>query len=266
MLDERTDAHHAGPPGPSRSRPPPRRWQDTSARPVAGRLRLRRGRPRGRRRRCGPPGRLLDYLQRDAEGRRWSTSTGCCRYRERRARWRSTRRPGAAWRSPGRCATAAARARCWPCSTARSPPWARGCWPIGCANSADRRRARSTQRLDAVAELVGDAALGRRGADASCAACTTWSGCWPRVTTGRASPRDLSFRGPHARGACRRSRRSSSGRRSARLTQLEAAIDLCPELRAKLDAALADDCPLVEPRGRLHPRAATRRTRRAAAS
>ena len=30
-----------------------------------------------------------------------------------------------------RSATAAARARCWPCSTAPSRRWARGCWPTG---------------------------------------------------------------------------------------------------------------------------------------
>ena len=30
-----------------------------------------------------------------------------------------------------RSARAAAKARCWPCWTARSRPWARGCWPIG---------------------------------------------------------------------------------------------------------------------------------------
>ena len=34
---------------------------------------------------------------------------------------------------------------------------------------------------------------------------------------------------------------------------MEAEIDLCPDLRSKLDAALIDDCPLP-PRGRLHPR------------
>ncbi len=34
-------------------------------------------------------------------------------------------------------------------------------------------------------------------------------------------------------------------RKSTRLNELEAGLDLCPELRAKLDGALADECPLV---------------------
>ena len=45
--------------------------------------------------------------------------------------WRSTRRAAAAWRLRAPSARAAARARCWPCWTAPSPPWARGCWPTG---------------------------------------------------------------------------------------------------------------------------------------
>ena len=40
-------------------------------------------------------------------------------------------RAAAAWRSRAPSARAAARARCWPCSTAPSPRWARGSWPTG---------------------------------------------------------------------------------------------------------------------------------------
>ena len=43
------------------------------------------------------------------------------------------------------------------------------------------------------------------------------------------------------------------------MNQLEAEIDLCADLRSKLDAALADDCPLGQPRRRVHPRRLSRR-------
>ena len=65
-----------------------------------------------------------------------------------------------------------------------------------------------------------------------------------RITTGRASPRDLQYVGrtlkklPHVKAKL-------AERKSTLLNQLEAAIDLCPELRAKLEAALVDDCPLT---------------------
>ena len=64
-----------------------------------------------------------------------------------------------------------------------------------------------------------------------------------RVTTGRASPRDLSFLNRTLR--CLPALKAKlSGRASRLLTQCEADLDLCPELRAKFDAALADECPL----------------------
>ena len=65
-----------------------------------------------------------------------------------------------------------------------------------------------------------------------------------RVSTGRATPRDLKFVGktlqrlPKVKAAL-------AARSSPLLQQLEVAIELCPELRAELDAALVDDCPLV---------------------
>ena len=36
-----------------------------------------------------------------------------------------------------------------------------------------------------------------------------------------------------------------TGRASQRLTQLEDRIDLCPDIRSQLEAALSDDCPLA---------------------
>jgi DNA mismatch repair protein MutS len=64
-----------------------------------------------------------------------------------------------------------------------------------------------------------------------------------RVITGRASPRDL---------GCVAKTLSSlpalkaklTARKSGLLNELEQKLDLCPELRAKLDAALLDECPL----------------------
>lgn len=98
-------------------------------------------------------------------------------------------------------------------------------------------------RLDAVEELVGDQSLCdelhenlRRVYDVE--------RLLARVTTGRASPRDLSFLGRTLR-SLPVVKAKLTARRSRLLGELEAAVDLCPELRATLDAALADECPLV---------------------
>ncbi|HUT10852.1 MAG TPA: DNA mismatch repair protein MutS [Thermoguttaceae bacterium] len=69
-----------------------------------------------------------------------------------------------------------------------------------------------------------------------------------RVSTGRASPRDLSFLGRTLR--CLPGVKAKlTGRNSPLLGQLEAEIDLCVDLRSKLDAALVDDCPLLAREG-----------------
>ena len=83
-----------------------------------------------------------------------------------------------------------------------------------------------------------------------------------RVTTGRASPRDLSFLGRTLRslpvvkaklhcgaGVSPADAAETAAPQRKLLAELEAAIDLCPELRATLDAALADECPLVSREG-----------------
>ncbi len=69
-----------------------------------------------------------------------------------------------------------------------------------------------------------------------------------RVSTGRACPRDLSFLGRTLR--CLPGLKAKlAARRSRRLNELEAAIDLCVDLRGKLDGALVDDCPLSSREG-----------------
>lgn len=69
-----------------------------------------------------------------------------------------------------------------------------------------------------------------------------------RVTTGRATPRDLSFLGRTLR-ALPALKDSLAVRQSELLNRLEAEIDLCQELRAKLESALVDDCPLASREG-----------------
>jgi len=97
-------------------------------------------------------------------------------------------------------------------------------------------------RLDGVEELLGDPALCadlretlRRVYDVE--------RLLARVTTGRASPRDLAFLARTLRGLPPLKAKLTA-RKSRCLNQLEAEIDLCPELRAKLEAGLVDDCPL----------------------
>jgi DNA mismatch repair protein MutS len=97
-------------------------------------------------------------------------------------------------------------------------------------------------RQEAVAELVLDAALAdhlhqilRKVYDVQ--------RLLARVTTGRASPRDLSFLG-RTLAALPGLKARLTARKSVLLNQLEAEVDLCPDLRSRLDAGLADDCPL----------------------
>ncbi len=99
------------------------------------------------------------------------------------------------------------------------------------------------QRLDAVEELVGNQALCddlheslRRVYDVE--------RLLARVTTGRASPRDLSFLGRTLRSLPEiKQQLAPCG--CELLQTLNGEIDLCPELCVMLDAALADECPLL---------------------
>jgi DNA mismatch repair protein MutS len=69
-----------------------------------------------------------------------------------------------------------------------------------------------------------------------------------RVTTGRASPRDLSFLNRTLR-TLPTVKAKLTARPSILLGRLEGELDLCPDIRGKLDAALEDECPLVSREG-----------------
>jgi len=99
-------------------------------------------------------------------------------------------------------------------------------------------------RHDAVEELLGEPTLSAE-LDEGLRRVYDVQRLLTRVTTGRASPRDLSFLGRTLR--CLPGLKAKlSARRSELLNRLEAEIDLCVDLRGKLDAALVDDCPLRE--------------------
>jgi DNA mismatch repair protein MutS len=103
------------------------------------------------------------------------------------------------------------------------------------------------ERLDAVGELVDDASLSTALRDAL-------DGVYDlerllaRVTTGRSSPRDLSFIG-RTLVKLPAIKAKLTARSSALLTRLESDLDLCADLRGKLEAALVDDCPLISREG-----------------
>ncbi len=98
-------------------------------------------------------------------------------------------------------------------------------------------------RLDAVEEMIVDAALLddlrhtlRQVYDVA--------RLLTRVTTGRATPRDLRFLAQTL--ACLPAIKAKlTARTSTLLNRLEAEIDLCHELRGKLESALVEDCPLA---------------------
>jgi len=104
-------------------------------------------------------------------------------------------------------------------------------------------RAAIDERLDAVGELLADTALAVAIAD-QLRTVYDLERLMARVITGRASPRDLSFIGRTLKGLPQLKAKITA-RRSALLCRLEGALDLCPEIRAKLDAGLMDDCPLA---------------------
>jgi DNA mismatch repair protein MutS len=69
-----------------------------------------------------------------------------------------------------------------------------------------------------------------------------------RVSTNRATPRDLCFVGRTLRNLPG-VKAKLTARKSRLLNDLEASLDLCSDLRAQLDAALQDECPLVSKEG-----------------
>ncbi len=98
-------------------------------------------------------------------------------------------------------------------------------------------------RLDGVAELVAAPSLTRDLRD-SLTKVYDMERLLGRVTTGRASPRDLSFLG-RTLALVPQIKAKLTGRTSELLARLEDELDLCAEVRAKIEAALEDDCPLV---------------------
>ncbi|MGD9636213.1 MAG: DNA mismatch repair protein MutS [Pirellulales bacterium] len=99
------------------------------------------------------------------------------------------------------------------------------------------------QRLDAVAELVADAAL-TASLRESLAQIYDVQRLLARVTTGRASPRDLSFVG-RTLAVLPKVKAKLAARTSGLLQQLEQRLDLCADIRSPLEQALVDECPLV---------------------
>ena len=69
-----------------------------------------------------------------------------------------------------------------------------------------------------------------------------------RITTGRATPRDLSFVARTLR-CLPKLKAKLTGRQATRLVRLESRIDRCADIRSQLEAALEDDCPLTTREG-----------------
>jgi DNA mismatch repair protein MutS len=99
------------------------------------------------------------------------------------------------------------------------------------------------QRLDAVAELVADAPLSA-ALEERLRAVYDLERLLARVTTGRASPRDLCFIGRTLAGLPA-IKAKLTARSSTLIQRLEGELDLCAEVRAGLERALMEDCPLV---------------------
>jgi DNA mismatch repair protein MutS len=102
-------------------------------------------------------------------------------------------------------------------------------------------------RLDAVEELLNESAL-RRDLREVLGAGHDLPRLTARVSTGRASPRDLAAVARTLR-LLPRIKAKATGRRSALLCDLEGRLELCPDLRQSLDSALVDDPPLTPREG-----------------
>jgi DNA mismatch repair protein MutS len=108
-------------------------------------------------------------------------------------------------------------------------------------------RAPLEARLDAVAELKEDHNL-RQELRAGLGDAGDLQRLTARVSTGRASPRDLSAVARTLR-LLPRLKAKITARRAALLRDLETRLELCVELREALDAALVDDPPLTAREG-----------------
>jgi DNA mismatch repair protein MutS len=102
-------------------------------------------------------------------------------------------------------------------------------------------------RLDAVAELHADHRL-RSDLRTVLDEASDLQRLTSRASTGRATPRDLAAVA-RTLTLLPRLKAKLTGRRAALLTQLEDKLELCPDLREALDAALIDDPPLTAKEG-----------------
>lgn len=103
------------------------------------------------------------------------------------------------------------------------------------------------QRLDAVQEFLGDDLL-RSELREQLRGMYDLERLLARVTTGRCTPRDLSFIG-RTLTALPLVKQRLSVLRSDLLRNLDASIDLCDDIRSQLARALIDDCPLTAKEG-----------------
>ncbi|HEY6565186.1 MAG TPA: DNA mismatch repair protein MutS, partial [Pirellulaceae bacterium] len=102
---------------------------------------------------------------------------------------------------------------------------------------------RIAERLDAIEELLAAGDLIEQ-ARTELNATFDLQRLVSRVTTGRASPRDLESVS-RTLALLPRLKAQLTGRRSALLHGVEVGLDLCPDLRGPLEAALVEGCPLV---------------------
>ncbi|MBW3598269.1 MAG: DNA mismatch repair protein MutS [Planctomycetes bacterium] len=102
-------------------------------------------------------------------------------------------------------------------------------------------------RLDAVEELIADPATCRDLRE-RLKSVYDLERLLARVATGRASPRDLKYIGATLAGLPK-IKAKLTGRKSRLLTRLETELDLLPDLRTMLDAALSEECPLSSHEG-----------------
>lgn len=105
------------------------------------------------------------------------------------------------------------------------------------------------ERLGAVDELVRDSGL-RDDLRRSLGEAHDLERLAARAATGRATPRDLSALA-RTLALLPKVKARLAARRSRRLSQLEEALELCPEVRSSIESALLDDPPLTIKEGGL---------------
>ncbi len=131
----------------------------------------------------------------------------------------------------------------------------RTCTPMGARLLSDWLTSPLTRlepiidRLEAVSELLRDSAL-RTDLRGSLGDAYDLERLAARVGTGRATPRDLVALA-RTLALLPKIRARLTARSSKRLNELEAALELCPEVRTAIEAALVDDPPLALKEGGL---------------